>query len=45
MYMYLLQRELQEWIAPDGFDPAESESKHLIFNADKDKVLNSQIQF
>ena len=34
----LLQRELEEWIAPDGFDPAEAESRHLIYNADQNKV-------
>lgn len=33
-----LQREIADWIAPEGYDHAEAEANHLIYNADKNKV-------
>lgn len=30
--------EVQQWIMPDDYDHAIAESKHLIYQADDDKV-------
>lgn len=38
MFVLCFQRELADWIAPEGHDNAEAEARHLIFNADIDKV-------
>lgn len=32
-----LQDEVAEWIAPEGFNAAESEADHLMYNVDKNK--------
>ena len=32
------QNEVQQWVMPDDYDHAIAESKHLIFEADTDKV-------
>ncbi|XP_030570867.1 calumenin [Drosophila novamexicana] len=33
---YLTEAEIRQWIVPNDFDHAESEAKHLIFEADED---------
>lgn len=33
---YLTEAEIRQWIVPHDFDHAESEAKHLIFEADED---------
>ncbi|XP_062131841.1 calumenin-B [Drosophila sulfurigaster albostrigata] len=33
---YLTETEIRQWIVPNDFDHAESEAKHLIFEADVD---------
>ncbi|EDV96005.1 calumenin [Drosophila grimshawi] len=33
---YLTENEIRQWISPNDFDHAESEAKHLIFEADVD---------
>ena len=34
----LNREELGQWIMPDGYDHIEAEAKHLIYEADVDKV-------
>ena len=42
--VFLFQRELSDWIAPNGFEHADSEAKHLIYNADSDKVQGYELE-
>ncbi len=39
----LNKEEIQHWILPEGYDHARSEAKHLIYNADTNKVQSSCI--
>ena len=32
------RQEVKDWIIPDDYDHADSEAKHLIHEADKDRV-------
>ena len=34
----LNREELRQWMAPDGYDPVEAETNHLIYEADTNKV-------
>ena len=42
-YTLLPQRELGDWIVPEGHNNAAAEASHLIFNADTDKVSSTYI--
>ena len=45
MLCYCLQREIGDWIAPQGYDHADAEANHLIYNADKNKVGISKVPY
>lgn len=34
--------EVRDWVMPDDYDHSKAEAKHLIFQADNDKVWNTR---
>ena len=38
----LNRQEVANWIMPEDFDHAEAEAKHLIYEADTNKVLSDK---
>lgn len=36
--------ETRDWILPEDYDHAEAEAKHLVYEADADKVLMLKLQ-